>query len=163
MLLVCWPAAPALARSSAPDGTPAIDQYVESVPNGGGDSVPGGGADRSASGARLPAPIRKQLARRKQGALLEGLASSPKLGAPASGPSGAKNERGGRRGERGEERSSGEVRSSASKASSADDAARPRLSVVTDSLTSPAGGAVLAAILIIGLSAIAIARRKASR
>ena len=68
-------------------GDPAVDQYVESLPSAEGDRAPGVGRGRG--GAPLPPGVRRQLSRSSEQRLLERLATSSELGAPARGASSA--------------------------------------------------------------------------
>ena len=83
-LSVC---SPATANAQLPGSdSPAVNQYVESVPTGPGRTVPSGTPPRKA--ATLPAETRRRL-REQAGTsarALENLATDPSLGAPAGGP-----------------------------------------------------------------------------
>jgi hypothetical protein len=77
------PAAP--AQAPLPEDNAGTGQYVEPVPDAGGDrpSRPGGG--NSNPGSSLPPSTRRALPGGEEGRALEGIAGDPGAGAPAGG------------------------------------------------------------------------------
>ena len=76
---------PAVASAAElPSGNPSLDEYVESLPDAGGDQAPKPGqvAPGGSGASALPAPVREELGSTPQDQLLERVATSPELGAP---------------------------------------------------------------------------------
>jgi hypothetical protein len=87
--LVAIAASPAIAQGPLPGDNAGTGQYVEPVPDAGGDrpANPGGGHGR---GGQLPAGTRNRLPAGEEGRTLERLATDSGSGAPGSDSAGRK-------------------------------------------------------------------------
>ena len=138
-------AVPAHAQSPLPDDNAGTGQYIEPVPDAGGDrpSSPGGGSGGDGSGGgggSLPPSARRALPAGEEGRQLESLATDPGSGAPA----GDKNGSGGRGGDAAGRSSAGDedetaVASVVSSVLGGDGAAVPVLFLTLALLTLAAG------------------------
>jgi hypothetical protein len=81
------------AYAQTPDGTSAVDQYVEDVPTSSGSTIPGKNKPKKNS---LPPSVSNQIERQggSDAAILREVASSPDYGAPAATPPKAKKKAG---------------------------------------------------------------------
>ena len=145
-------ASPALAQSPLPDDNAGTGQYVEPVPDAGGDrpSAPGGDRPSGGGGERgsLPPATQRALPGGREGQELEGLATDPGSGAPPSG----ENDR----------PSDGDGKGASSSGSSGDD--ETALSAVSSAVTGENGPGVPVlflglGLLTLGAAAVALRRR----
>jgi hypothetical protein len=90
LLVTCGAAllpAPALAQDPLPDDNSGTDQYIEPVPDAGGDRPARGGSDSRPG--RLPPGTREALPPGEEGQTLGRIATDPGAGAPVGGGSDA--------------------------------------------------------------------------
>ena len=143
-----------LSATPAPAQDPGVDQYVESLPAAEGPRVPGVSAKGAKPAAELPRDVARQLERRRRGALLKALATSPTLGANTK-----RSSRSGGGGERG---ATGTTGGASDRSGDSSSSLQP-VSVLADVLTGGSGIGLLALFLLIGGSGVAIAMRGRAR
>lgn len=155
---------PAVAQEPLPDDNSGTDQYIEPVPDAGGDRQAGGGSDRRPN--RLPEGTRDSLPPGDEGRILGRIATDPGAGAPAGNSASGGGESGGSGGSgSGDDKQNGKDGPGAGRVPPADDSGTGVFSALTSAVAdseSPAIPLLLIAIAGMALAAALVRFRRRS-